>query len=101
MEHIIKDIVDIQYDLKQLIGRADTYRQDAERGINVNHTSTETGWTKQDKINSLFDYLTDAVHDIDRMRDDMKQLQEHLTNLVDSVEYESVRQKALGNSSEA
>ena len=96
MEHIIKDIVDIQSDLKQLIGRAETYKADAERGINVNHTSPdEIGWTKQDKINSLFDYLGDAVHDIDRLRDDMKEMMERLTDLVDSVEYESVRQKAV------
>ena len=96
MEHIIKDIVDIQYDLKQLIGRAETYKADADRGINVNISAEEEiGWTKQDKIDSLFNYLGDAVHDIDRLRDDMKEMMERLTDLVDSVEYESVRQKAV------
>lgn len=97
MEHIVKDIVDIQYELKQLICRAEQYKADAERGINVNHTSPdEIGWTKQDKINSLFHYLGNAVHDIDRLRDDMKELQERLTDLVDSVEYESIRLKVIG-----
>lgn len=96
MEHIIKDIVDIQYDLKQLIGRAGEYKADADRGISVNISAEEEiGWTKQDKIDSLFNYLGDAVNDIDRLRDDMKDMMERLTDLVDSVEYESVRQKAV------
>ena len=94
MEHIIKDIVDIQYDLKQLIGRAETYKADAERGINVNHSS-DFSWSKEDKLESLFCYLEDAKNDIDRLRDDMKEMMERLTDLVDSVEYESVRLKAV------
>ena len=96
MEHIIKDIVDIQYDLKCLINRAEGYRSDVERGIHVNTEETDNNSVGQVRVNSLMEYLVDAGHDIDRLRDDMKQLQEHLTNLVDSVEYESVRQKALG-----
>ena len=94
MEHIIKDIVDIQYDLKQLIGRAETYKADAERGINVNHSS-DFSWSKEDKLKSLFCYLEDAKNDIDRLRDDMKEMMERLTDLVDSVEYESIRLKAV------
>ncbi len=30
------------------------------------------------------------------LRDDMKELQERLTDLVDSVEYESIRLKVIG-----
>jgi peptidoglycan hydrolase CwlO-like protein len=55
-------------------------------------------WTKQDKINSLFEYLEDAKNDIDRLKDDIKEAKKHLTNLLDDVEYESVRQKAVGES---
>ena len=55
-------------------------------------------WTKQDKINSLFEYLEDAKNDIDRLKDDIKEAKNHLTNLLDDVEYESVRQKAVGES---
>ena len=94
MENLIKDIEAIKYDVLTLINRAEDYRNDAERGVNVNHDS-DFSWSKEDKIKSLFEYLIDAANDIDRMRDDMKEIMEHLTNLVDSVEYESIRQQAV------
>ena len=99
MENIIKQIRDIESDLQTVINRAEGYRNDAERGINVNHTCEgDMSWTKQDKINSLFEYLEDAKNDIDRLKDDIKEAKKHLTNLLDDVEYESVRQKAVGES---
>jgi len=99
MENIIKQIRDIESDLHTVINRAEGYRNDAERGINVNHTCEgDMSWTKQDKINSLFEYLEDAKNDIDRLKDDIKEAKKHLTNLLDDVEYESVRQKAVGES---
>ena len=99
MEKIIRDIKDIEGDIDKLISRAEEYRKDAERGINVNHTCEgDMSWTKQDKINSLFEYLEDAKNDIDRMKDDLKVVKDYLTNLVDDVEYESIRQKVTGES---
>jgi len=99
MENIIKRIRDIESDLQTAVCRAEEYRNDAERGINVNHTCEgDMSWTKQDKINSLFEYLEDAKNDIDRLKDDIKEAKKHLTNLLDDVEYESVRQKAVGES---
>ena len=95
MEHIVKDIVDIQYDLKCLINRAEGYRNDVERGIHVNTEEGENNSVGQIRVNSLLEYLTDAGHDIDRLRDDMKEMMERLTDLVDSVEYESIRLKAV------
>jgi hypothetical protein len=95
MENLIKEIEAIKYDVLTLINRAEGYRQDADRGVNVNHLAEEEGYSDDKIIESLFDYLKDAVYDIDRMRDDMKEIQEHLTNLVDMVEYESVAQKAI------
>jgi regulator of replication initiation timing len=97
MENIIKQIREIESDLHTVINRAEGYRNDVERGINVNHTC-DMSWTKQDKINSLFEYLEDAKNDIDRLKDDIKEAKNHLTNLLDDVEYESVRQKAVGES---
>jgi len=62
MENIIKQIREIESDLHTVISRAEEYRNDAERGINVNHTCEgDMSWTKQDKINSLFEYLEDAI----------------------------------------
>jgi uncharacterized protein YpuA (DUF1002 family) len=99
MEKIIRDIKDIEGDIDKLISRAEEYRKDAERGINVNHTCEgDLSWTKQDKINSLFEYLEDAKDDIDRMKDDLKIVKDYLTNLLDDVEYESIRQKVTGES---
>jgi len=99
MEKIIRDIKDIEGDIDKLISRAEEYRKDAERGINVNHTCEgDLSWTKQDKINSLFEYLEDAKNDIDRMKDDLKVVKDYLTNLLDDVEYESIRQKVTGES---
>jgi len=99
MEKFIRDIKDIESDIDNLISRAEEYRKDAERGINVNHTCEgDMSWTKQDKINSLFEYLEDAKNDIDRMKDDLKVVKDYLTNLVDDVEYESIRQKVTGES---
>jgi len=99
MENIIKQIRDIESDLQTVVCRAEEYRNDVERGINVNHTCEgDMSWTKQDKINSLFEYLEDAKNDIDRLKDDIKEAKKHLTNLLDDVEYESVRQRAVGES---
>ena len=99
MENIIKQIREIESDLQTVVCRAEKCRQGAERGINVNHTCEgDMSWTKQDKINSLFEYLEDAKNDIDRLKDDIKEAKKHLTNLLDDVEYESVRQKAVGES---
>ena len=99
MEKIIRDIKDIEGDIDKLISRAEEYRKDAERGINVNHTCEgDLSWTKQDKINSLFEYLEDAKNGIDRMKDDLKVVKDYLTNLLDDVEYESIRQKVTGES---
>ena len=99
MEKIIRDIKDIEGDIDKLISRAEEYRKDAERGINVNHTREgDMSWTEQDKINSLFEYLEDAKNDIDRMKDDLKVVKDYLTNLLDDVEYESIRQKVTGES---
>ena len=97
MEAIIKQIKDIDKDLNKIICRAEGYRKDAERGINVNHTPRgDKSVTKQDKINNLLWYLQDAKNDIDRLKDDVKEVKQYLTKLLDEVEYESVRKKVLG-----
>ena len=97
METIIRQIKEIDSDLHNVICRAEECRKDAERGINVNHSS-DFSWSKQDKINSLFDYLEDAKNDIDQLKDDVKVIKDYLTNLLDDVEDESIRQKARGES---
>ena len=99
MEKIIRDIKDIEGDIDKLISRAEEYRKDAERGINVNHDRKDDfSWSAEDQVESLFEYLEDAKNDIDRMKDDLKVVKDYLTNLLDDVEYESIRQKVTGES---
>jgi uncharacterized coiled-coil protein SlyX len=91
MENLIKEIEAIEHDVQLLINRAGDYRNDADRGLKFEELCDN----KDKTIEYLSGYLTDAVYDIDRMRFDMIVIMEHLTNLLDSVEYESIAQKAI------
>lgn len=93
MEIIIRQIREIDNDLHKVICRAEEYRKDAERGINVNHAFV---LDDTNKINSLFEYLEDAKNDIDQLKDDVKVIKDYLTKLLDDVEYESIRQRVVG-----
>tara|TARA_R110000823_G_scaffold150027_3_gene280837 strand:- start:227 stop:517 length:291 start_codon:yes stop_codon:yes gene_type:complete len=91
MENFIKDLKDIMFDVKSVEARTGEYKKDIDRGINVNHTPEyDTSVTKQDKINSLFEYLVDAKHDMDRVQDSLKDITNKLDTLLDMVEYENI-----------
>ena len=91
MENFIKDLEDIMFDVKSVEARTGGYKKDIDRGINVNHTPEyDTSVTKQDKINSLFEYLIDAKDDMDRVQDSLKDITNKLDTLLDMVEYENV-----------
>jgi len=94
MENVIKEIEAIMLDVKDVAARTGEYKRDIDRGINVNHTPEyDTSVTKQDKINSLFEYLTDAKDDMDRVQDSLKEIKDKLDTLLDVVEYEAVAQE--------
>tara|TARA_R110000868_G_scaffold31948_1_gene116657 strand:+ start:115 stop:405 length:291 start_codon:yes stop_codon:yes gene_type:complete len=91
MENFIKDLKDIMFDVKSVEARTGGYKKDIDRGINVNHTPEyDTSVTKQDKINSLFEYLIDAKDDMDRVQDSLKDITNKLDTLLDMVEYENI-----------
>ena len=91
MENILAELKAIMQDAHEASARASEYKQDIDRGINVNHTPEfDTSVTKQDKINSLFDYLTEAKFDMDRVQDSLKDIHEKLDTLLDVVEYEAI-----------
>ena len=93
MENLIKDLEDIMFDVKAAEASAGQYKNDIDRGINVNHTPKyDTSVTKQDKINSLFEYLIDAKNDMDRVKDSMKDIRDKLDTLLNAAEYEAVVQ---------
>ena len=93
MENVIKDIKDIAYDVHTATARAGEYKQDIDRGINVNHTAEAEGYPKAKTIENLFSYLIDAKHDMDRVQDSLKEIKEKLDILLDVVEYEAVAQE--------
>ena len=88
MENLIKELEAIMFDVKSVEARTGGYKNDIDRGINVNHTSETVN--KQDKINSLFEYLIDAKDDMDRVQDSLKDLTNKLDTLLDMVEYEAI-----------
>ena len=93
LQHIYKEIYELQYDVKVMISHAERYKQDADRGLNVNCVAKEEGWPKDKQIESLFSYLHDAKMDIDRLRDEMKEVLDKLSDLIDTVEYEEAAAK--------
>lgn len=91
MENVTKEIENLQSDVRDLIARTEGFRTDVERGLNTNATSTDS---PKDRAESLFMYLGDAKHDLDHLRDDMKKILGYLEKLTDTVEYETVAEKA-------
>ena len=91
MENVMQELKAIMQDAQEASARAGEYKNDIDRGINVNHTPEyDTSVTKQDKINSLFEYLIDARDDMERVQDSLKDITDKLDTLLDMVEYEAV-----------
>jgi len=90
---VVSDIKDLMFDVSQLVSRVEGCVKDADRGINVSHISQEENEPKEKTIENLFSYLIDAKHDMDRIKDDLKEIKEHLDNLLDVVEYEAVAEE--------
>jgi hypothetical protein len=84
------DIRDLMFDLKEIRGRLSQYKVDADRGIYSGQVSYAEGEPKQDTIELLFHYLIDAKHDMDRIGDELTDLQDRLENLLSVAEYEAV-----------
>lgn len=94
MELITKEIEAIASDVYTITGKAKEYKLDIDRGINVNHTPKwDDSISKQDKINNLFYYLTEAKQDMDTLQDDLKDIKNKLDDLLDMVQYEQVVNK--------
>ena len=91
MENLIKELEAIMFDVKAVEARTGGYKNDTNRGINVNHTPEyDTSVTKKDKINSLFEYLIDARDDMERVQDSLKDITDKLDTLLDMFEYEAI-----------
>ena len=94
MDLIIKEIEALSDDVYTIVSKAKDYKDDIQRGVNVNHTPKwDDSITKQDKINNLFYYLDEAKNDMDTIRDDLKELNSNLQDLLELVSYEQIAQK--------
>jgi len=90
MDNVFKDIYDINYDIKTLISRVETARQDVDRGVERDFWAESEGIIKEKRIEYLVSYLIDAKNDFDRLRDDLKEVHNRVIDLVDTVEYEAI-----------
>ena len=87
------DIRDLIYDLKEIRANLSQFTLDADRGINVNHVGEREGEPKTYTIERLFHYLIDAKHDMGRIGDNLKDLQDRLDDLLERAEYEEIAGK--------
>ena len=94
MENLIKDVQDIMYDIKQVEARVGEYRQDADRGINVNHTAKAEAEPKEKTVERLFYYLIDAKDNMGILQTDLRDLHNKLDALMEMMDYERVRKEA-------
>tara|TARA_R110000851_G_scaffold29381_1_gene80916 strand:+ start:56 stop:343 length:288 start_codon:yes stop_codon:yes gene_type:complete len=90
MENFMKELEAIMYDVIEVSARTGEYKRDIDRGINVNHTHENENYPKAKTIEHLFEYLTDAKDDMDRVQDSLKDITNKLDDLLDMVEYEAV-----------
>lgn len=90
MENFIKELEAIMFDVKDATARTGEYKNDIDRGINVNHHREIENVPKAKTIQNLFEYLTDAKDDMDRVQDSLKDITNKLDTLLDMVEYEAV-----------
>lgn len=94
MENVMKEIEAIMYEVKQVEARVGEYRQDADRGINVNSTAKAEAEPKEKTIERLFYYLIDAKDNMGFLQTDIRDIHDKLDALMEMVEYEKVRKEA-------
>lgn len=92
MEMIIREIQAIQHDVKVMLSHADDYKRDAGDSIAVTF-DMEEHYSLEAQLDNAVLALIDAKDDIDRLRDEMKEVLANLDKLVDTVEYETVAEE--------
>ena len=93
MENVLKEVEALIYDAKVVVCRAENYRNDIDRGINANIVQEDEDYDKSKLIDRLMDYLIDAKHDFDRLRDEVLGLHENLEKLHRQIEWEDLSGK--------
>ena len=85
MENLIKEIARITAETRELEARACGYRKEIELGM-----ADEDNITRY----SLFENLVDAKDGMSSIQDDLHDIREKLSALLDELEYEKIRQEA-------
>lgn len=94
MDIQIKELEAIMYDIKLIISDAETCRSEIDRGINVNASPEYEETNLRKTVENLLEYLIDAKHDMDRLRDKMLDVHTNLGSSLEEMEYENLAQKA-------
>lgn len=92
MEMLIKDIKDIAYEVRCLIGQTQTYKKDAERSLHNAYVADEEGVPIRKQNDMLTNDLADAMYDLERTAERLKEIEGHLDKLIELAEYEDLRQ---------
>lgn len=92
MEMLIKDIKDVAYEVRCLVGQTQTYKKDAERSLRNAHVADEEGVPIRKQNDMLTDDLADAMYDLDRTVEKLQEVEDRLKAIIELAEYENLSQ---------
>lgn len=90
MENIKKELEVVMFDLGQIVSRAQNSRRVMEIALNEDHMADEEGVSPVKRLKGAVEYITESKHDFDRIADDVKEVLQGLTDLLDDIEYDSI-----------
>lgn len=89
MENIVKDIQNIEDDLKAIRSRIAQYRADLIRVTNIRDLYDDD----EEYIGDLIEHITSAYEDFDRVTDDINLAEYACDNVVDDIEMQQLSKK--------
>ena len=93
--NLIKDLEYLAYDLRILSARLSENKRAADRALKSDEDAAREDYNKTDRLSWLFDGMADAYYDFDRRLDEVKEIEERLLDLIESVEYNEIRNQAV------
>jgi len=93
--NLIKDLEYLAYDLRILSARLSENKRAAERALKNDEDAASEDCNKTERLVWLFGNMADAYYDFDRRLDEVKEIEERLLDLIESVEYNEIRNQAV------
>ena len=93
--NLIKDLEYLAYDLRILSARLSENKRAADRALKSDEDAAREDYNKTDRLSWLFDNMADAYYDFDRRLDEVREIEERLLDLIESVEYNEIRNQAV------